>query len=81
VGVYPIFMPIADEPALNDVSELDNERDFLGLLALGLLVMIICQLPITQLLQIYSRGRQGDRGDRRWGDRGDRGDRRQEIGR
>jgi len=40
VGVYPFFMPIADEPALNDVSELDNRRD-LGLLALGLLVMIL----------------------------------------
>jgi len=34
VGVYPFFMPIADEPALNDVSELDNRRD-LGLLALS----------------------------------------------
>jgi membrane-associated protease RseP (regulator of RpoE activity) len=48
------FMPIADEPALNDVSELDNRRDFLGLLALGLLVIIILPAPkfITQLLQI-----------------------------
>jgi len=25
VGVYLFFMPIADEPALNDVSELDND--------------------------------------------------------
>jgi len=30
VGDYLFFMPIADEPALNDVSELDNRRDFLG---------------------------------------------------
>jgi len=38
------FMPIADEPALNDVSELDR-RDFLGLLALALLVIIILPAP------------------------------------
>ena len=48
------FMPIADEPALNDVGELDNGRDFLGLLALALLVLIIVPAPkvITNLLQI-----------------------------
>ena len=38
-------MPLADEPALNDVSELDNKRDFLGLLMLGLLVMILLPAP------------------------------------
>ncbi len=53
-AIILFFMPIADEPALNDVSELDNKRDILGLLALGLLVIIILPAPkfITQLLQI-----------------------------
>lgn len=53
-AIILFFMPIADEPALNDVSELDNRRDFLGLLALALLVIIIMPAPkvITQLLQI-----------------------------
>ncbi|MGK7888944.1 MAG: site-2 protease family protein [Leptolyngbyaceae cyanobacterium] len=46
------FMPSVDEPALNDVSELDNRRDFLGLIALALLVLIILPAPpmMTQLL-------------------------------
>jgi membrane-associated protease RseP (regulator of RpoE activity) len=47
-AILLFFMPVVDEPALNDVSELDNGRDFLGLLALGLLIIII--LPIPQLL-------------------------------
>ncbi len=53
-AIILFFMPIADEPALNDVSELDNGRDILGLLALGLLVLIILPAPkvIAQLLQI-----------------------------
>ena len=53
-AIILFFMPIADEPALNDVSELDNKRDILGLLALALLVIIILPAPkfITQLLQI-----------------------------
>ncbi len=38
-------MPIADEPALNDISELDNRRDILGILAMALLVMIILPMP------------------------------------
>jgi hypothetical protein len=42
------LMPVVDEPALNDVSELDNKRDFLGLLALALLILII--LPAPQVL-------------------------------
>jgi membrane-associated protease RseP (regulator of RpoE activity) len=53
-AIILFFMPITDEPALNDVSELDNKRDILGLLALSLLVIIILPAPkfITQLLQI-----------------------------
>jgi membrane-associated protease RseP (regulator of RpoE activity) len=47
-AILLFFMPVVDEPALNDVSELDNVRDLLGLLALGLLVVII--LPAPQLL-------------------------------
>ncbi|MGB7059196.1 MAG: site-2 protease family protein [Geitlerinemataceae cyanobacterium] len=42
------FMPIRDEPALNDVSELDNTRDLLGMLALTLLALIL--LPAPKLL-------------------------------
>jgi membrane-associated protease RseP (regulator of RpoE activity) len=47
-AVMLFLMPVVDEPALNDVSELDNKRDFLGLLALALLILII--LPAPQLL-------------------------------
>jgi membrane-associated protease RseP (regulator of RpoE activity) len=51
-AILLFFMPVVDEPALNDVSELDNRRDFLGLLALCLLVSIILPAPqaITQFL-------------------------------
>jgi membrane-associated protease RseP (regulator of RpoE activity) len=47
-AVMLFLMPVVDEPALNDVSELDNKRDLLGLLALGLLILII--LPAPQIL-------------------------------
>ncbi len=51
-AVILFFMPIADEPALNDISELDNKRDILGILAMALLVIIILPVPdaIAQLL-------------------------------
>lgn len=39
-----LFIPAA-EPALNDVSELNGLRDFLGLLSLALLVLIILPTP------------------------------------
>lgn len=42
-----LFMPVADEPALNDVSELDNWRDLCGLLALVVLVSIVLPPPVT----------------------------------
>ena len=53
-AIILFFMPVFDEPALDDVTELDNGRDFWGLLALGLLVSIIFPAPsfITNLLQI-----------------------------
>jgi membrane-associated protease RseP (regulator of RpoE activity) len=51
-AILLFFIPVVDEPALNDVSELDNRRDLVGLLSLGLLVMIILPTPqvITQAL-------------------------------
>ncbi|HIK38317.1 MAG: site-2 protease family protein [Geminocystis sp.] len=44
-AVFLMFMPASAEPALNDVTELDDVRDFCGLLALVLLVSIILPLP------------------------------------
>ncbi|WP_017307073.1 site-2 protease family protein [Spirulina subsalsa] len=44
-AVILLLLPTADEPALNDVTELDNSRDLLGLLALGLLVIILFPVP------------------------------------
>jgi membrane-associated protease RseP (regulator of RpoE activity) len=38
---FLLLLPIADEPALNDVSELDNWRDFWGLIALVILASIV----------------------------------------
>lgn len=40
-----IFMPSRDEPALDDISELDPMRDTLGLLAIALLVLIVLPMP------------------------------------
>lgn len=53
-AIILLFIPLIDEPALNDVTELDNKRDILGLLAMALLVIIILPLPqaIANLLQI-----------------------------
>ncbi|WP_299487208.1 site-2 protease family protein [Acaryochloris sp. IP29b_bin.137] len=44
-AIILLFMPTVDQPALNDVSELDNKRDLLGLMSLGILVLIILPLP------------------------------------
>ncbi|MBW4612635.1 MAG: site-2 protease family protein [Desmonostoc vinosum HA7617-LM4] len=53
-AIILLFIPLIDEPALNDVTELDNRRDILGLLAMVLLVVIVLPLPqaIANLLQI-----------------------------
>ncbi len=40
-----IFMPSRDDPALDDVSELDGIRDTLGLVAMVLLVLIVLPMP------------------------------------
>lgn len=50
-AILLFFMPVVDEPALNDVSDLDNTRDLLGLVALSILVIII--LPAPQLLSQF----------------------------
>ena len=44
-AILLFFIPAVDEPALNDVSELDDKRDFWGLLALTLLVLIVLPAP------------------------------------
>jgi membrane-associated protease RseP (regulator of RpoE activity) len=51
-AILLFFIPAVDEPALDDISELDDRRDMLGLLALTLLVMIVLPAPgiFTRLL-------------------------------
>ncbi len=44
-GLLLLFMPVADEPALDDVSEIDSGRALLGFLSLLLLVLIILPMP------------------------------------
>ncbi len=39
------LIPLIDQPALNDVTELDHWRDFCGLLTLALLILIVLPLP------------------------------------
>ncbi|MEL6439363.1 MAG: site-2 protease family protein [Cyanobacteria bacterium J06621_8] len=48
------LIPLIDQPALNDVTELDNKRDFLGLFAMALLIIIVLPLPeaIANLINI-----------------------------
>ncbi|MEO1145296.1 MAG: site-2 protease family protein [Cyanobacteria bacterium J06638_22] len=50
-AILLLFIPAVDEPALNDVTELDNRRDFLGLLILALLVVIVLPTP-PQVLRL-----------------------------
>ncbi|MEL6128757.1 MAG: site-2 protease family protein, partial [Cyanobacteria bacterium J06628_4] len=47
-----IFMPSRDDPALDDISELNGLRDALGLMAMALLVLIILPMPqaVNELL-------------------------------
>ncbi|MEP0856016.1 site-2 protease family protein [Trichocoleus sp. DQ-U1] len=53
-AIFLFLMPVSDEPALNDVSELDNKRDLWGLLVLALLVSILLPVPgnLAQLLKV-----------------------------
>ena len=45
LGIFLMVIPAADEPALNDVTELDDYRDGLGLLALGIMLLLILPVP------------------------------------
>jgi membrane-associated protease RseP (regulator of RpoE activity) len=51
-AILLFFIPAVDEPALNDVSELNPQRDILGLASLVLLVLIVLPAPqsLTSLL-------------------------------
>lgn len=53
-AVILFLMPVADQPALNDVTELDDGRDILGLLSLALLIVILLPLPgaVSQWLSL-----------------------------
>lgn len=44
-AIMLLLMPVTSHPALNDVSELDNKRDIMGLLSLLLLLLILLPLP------------------------------------
>jgi hypothetical protein len=44
-AIILLLMPVSDQPALNDVTELDNKRDLLGLFSLSLLLSILLPLP------------------------------------
>lgn len=52
-AILLFFIPAVDEPALNDISELDDRRDMLGLLALTLLVMIVLPAPGMLIRLLY----------------------------
>jgi membrane-associated protease RseP (regulator of RpoE activity) len=53
-AIMLLFIPLVDEPALNDITELDNKRDFLGLMAIALLLVIVLPIPdfFARILQI-----------------------------
>ncbi len=57
-GVLLLFMPSTDQPALNNVTELDNTRDLLGLLTLALLLLLLLPLP-PSLAPLMGMGRAG----------------------
>jgi membrane-associated protease RseP (regulator of RpoE activity) len=44
-AVIILFIPLMDEPALNDVTEIDDRRDFLGIAAMAFLVLIVLPFP------------------------------------
>lgn len=53
-AIILFLMPANDEPALNDVTELDNQRDLWGIAAIAVLLLIILPAPaaLTKLLNI-----------------------------
>ncbi|MGD1904780.1 MAG: site-2 protease family protein [Leptolyngbyaceae cyanobacterium] len=50
-AILLFFISAVDEPALNDVSQLDNRRDLWGLAALTILILIV--LPAPSLLTTF----------------------------
>ncbi|MCM1981466.1 site-2 protease family protein [Lyngbya confervoides] len=44
-SIFLLFMPVVSQPALNDVCELNDARDLLGLVSLALLLAIILPMP------------------------------------
>jgi membrane-associated protease RseP (regulator of RpoE activity) len=52
-AILLFFIPAVDEPALNDVSELNNGRDLIGLISLALLVMIVLPAPPMLIQWLY----------------------------
>lgn len=55
-AIILLCIPAVDEPALNDVSELDNRRDLLGLVSLGLMLLIILPLPHSLAHLLFEMG-------------------------
>lgn len=53
-AIILFLIPANDEPALNDVTELDNRRDWWGILSLAILLLIILPTPppLAKLLNI-----------------------------
>lgn len=47
LAVFLFLFPLQDEPALNDVTELNNIRDIIGFLTLFLLLLILLPMPST----------------------------------
>jgi membrane-associated protease RseP (regulator of RpoE activity) len=44
-AIILLLMPVGDQPALNDVSELDDRRDLLGVVAIAILILILLPVP------------------------------------
>ncbi len=53
-AIILLLMPVGDQPALNDVTELDDRRDFLGIMAIAILLIILLPVPpqVAQWLKI-----------------------------
>lgn len=45
LAVFALLMPITNQPALNDVTELDNRRDLIGMATLVLVALIFLPIP------------------------------------
>ena len=45
LAIFAILMPMSNQPALNDVTDLDNRRDFLGIVSLVFVAFIFLPLP------------------------------------